>query len=122
MKKSLRIVVVCGLLTFVVCPFSIAQTFLPNIGSMPDLNQPDALIVSGGGTLPLASWPNYCAPVSAANRTVERFLASTKSAFRMGYQLVNGDYPGAGDASPGDACSHEHERHRGRTVARHTDR
>jgi len=51
------------------------QTFLTSISGagdtsvMTDLQQPDTLIVSGfgAGALPAPSWPNYCAPVSAAN-------------------------------------------------------
>ncbi|NUN96668.1 MAG: hypothetical protein HUU16_10900, partial [Candidatus Omnitrophica bacterium] len=50
-----------------------AQTYLPSLSGpldltvMPDLQQPDTLIVQGGGVPPAPSWPNYCSPVSAAN-------------------------------------------------------
>ena len=58
-----------------------AQQYLPgvggagNVGMMPDLQQPDTLIKAtwgapalvGGASNPAATWPNYCAPVSAAN-------------------------------------------------------
>ena len=72
MKRDLRLVVVCGIFSVLVSAITGAQTYLPSIANMPDLNQPDPLILAGGGALPngggpMLSWPNYCAPVSAAN-------------------------------------------------------
>lgn len=57
------------------CLPALAQpVFLPSVGAMPDLQQPDSQILAQFGPAGLLgppaqclSWPNYCAPVSAAN-------------------------------------------------------
>jgi hypothetical protein len=67
-----RIRRIVALLLFTSFP-ALSQTFLnsiPGPGDIsvtPDLQQPDTPITSRGDTLPTPSWPNYCAPVSAAN-------------------------------------------------------
>jgi len=65
---------VYGLLAFgIPSPAQPVLKFLPSMSGagdvsvMPDLQQPDTLIFNAGGPLPVPSWPNYCAPVSAAN-------------------------------------------------------
>ncbi len=66
--------IVTIILACVTCLGAEAQTYLPSMAGphpdlspMPDLQQPDTLIVQGGNPLPVPSWPNYCAPVAAAN-------------------------------------------------------
>jgi hypothetical protein len=119
MKYNLSVLLVFAFLSVLAIPMASAQTFLPGIASMPDLQQPDALrsvacaelaqlLCSGLGR-------QYLEVLRCLrryqHRSVDRLGAVAQPTVRVGNQLVDFHYSGPGNGSTRSAGLHEHERH-----------